>query len=199
MLHIGYAGEHRSPVLQSSASAHETVQPLLNSHWDCHCVCWFDTSAATYSCRRAQLEAQVCQGNHDGKALPYIARITSSLRSQFTLYLTVWAVEPLVTHQTSWLESTTTAFYATGLVADSGSLHGCNSILTAHFHPCRTSVLHSPVPLNQTAAEQKLLFLPNSKTPIHFQKMAKAAKLLACLHCHRDASTWIMVAATIAY
>ncbi len=25
---------------------------------------------------------------------------------QFMLYLTVWGVEPLVTHQTSWLEST---------------------------------------------------------------------------------------------
>ncbi len=53
--------------------------------------------------------------------------------------------------------------------------------------------------LNQTAAEQKMLFLPNSKTPMHFQKMPKATKLLACLHCHHETSNYTMVAAALAY
>ena len=47
----------------------------------------------------------------------------------FVLYLTVWGVEPVVTHQTSWLEST-------GGSLDQTSAHGseqvtCQSFVTA--------------------------------------------------------------------
>lgn len=35
---------------------------------------------------------------------------------------------------------TTSPFHASGLMAESCSLHACNTFLAVHFHPCRTSV-----------------------------------------------------------
>jgi len=39
-------------------------------------------------------------------AKPSRSKVEQRLRRLFILYLTVWGVEPVVTHQTSWLEST---------------------------------------------------------------------------------------------
>ena len=109
---------------------------------------------------------------------------------------------------------TTTAFHASGLMAESCSLHACNTFLAAHFQPCRTAVwcLFEPKCCRKGDAVAEIL-LP---TAGHLHMTRKCLKqqscfageapcpvvqygMLACLHCHHETSKYILLATAIAY